>query len=520
MKTDELFVRKASGLVRSISAWDALIFNVVVMGPGAVYLYGMWASGLFPGVDLTLTAWVAAPFCIVIGLFYALFSVVMPRSGGDYVWATRILHPAIGFSVVFFIFIVLMAFIGMEIPWMVEWTLAPFLAYIGYESLATTLLDPYVMLLLGLVYYGICALIVVRGARAFVKSVWAVFIIIMIGIITYVIALASMNPQSFAAAFNANTSMNYNAIIQEALNSGYPSGFVLSATFLGIVYTVLNFTGFNLSVYIAGEVKEVKKSQFIAIIGGLLLFTLITWLIYVVTYSAMGSQFVGAISYLSVNGNPMYNLPFSPAFHLLAMLVLENKIIGGIIVLTWALAPLACGLTYMFTAVRMVFSWSFDRILPESFAKVHAKTNSPYVALIFITILSLIFEALWLFTPILSYVAYVVTGWAIEMAIVSLAGIVFPVVKKDLFESSPSIVKRKVLGVPLISLLGFLSLIVSIYIAYASLTPAMAGTLDTTYIIFTFGIFVVGLVIYAISSVYHRVKGIPIELTFKEIPPE
>ncbi|MEM2130009.1 MAG: amino acid permease, partial [Candidatus Bathyarchaeia archaeon] len=351
MKTDELFVRKASGLVRSISAWDALIFNVIVMGPGAVYLYGMWASGLFPGVDLTLTAWVAAPFCIVIGLFYALFSVVMPRSGGDYVWATRILHPAIGFSVVFFIFIVLMAFIGMEIPWMVEWTLAPFLTYIGYESLATTLLDPYVMLLLGLVYYGICALIVVRGARAFVKSVWAVFIIIMIGIITYVIALASMNPQSFAAAFNANTSMNYNAIIQEALNSGYPSGFVLSATFLGIVYTVLNFTGFNLSVYIAGEVKEVKKSQFIAIIGGLLLFTVITWLIYVVTYSAMGSQFVGAISYLSVNGNPMYNLPFSPAFHLLAMLVLENKIIGGIIVLTWALAPLACGLTYMFTAV-------------------------------------------------------------------------------------------------------------------------------------------------------------------------
>lgn len=520
MDKPELFIRKASGLVRNISAWDALIFNVVVMGPGAVYLYGMWAAGLFPGVDLTLTAWVAAPVCIIIGLFYALFSVVMPRSGGDYVWATRILHPAIGFPIVFFVFTVLMAFVGMEIPWMVQWTLAPFLSYIGYESIANMLLDPYVMMVLGLVYYAACALIVVRGAKTFVKSVWVVFILIMIGIIAYIIALAPMNPQSFAAAFEANSGMSYNSIIQEALNTGHPSSFVLSATLLGIVYTVLNFTGFNLSVYIAGEVKEVKKSQFIAIIGGLLLFTVITWLIYAVTYSAMGPQFVGAISYISVTGNSMYTLPFSPAFHLLAMLVLENKIIAGIIVLTWALAPLACGLTYIFTAVRMVFSWSFDRIFPESFAKVDEKTNSPYVALIFITIVSLIFEALWLFTPILSYVAYVVTGWAIEMAIVSLAGIVFPVVKKDLFENSPSIVKKKVIGMPVISILGLLSLIVSIYIAYASLTPAIAGTLNITYVIFTFGIFIVGLVIYAISSLYHRSKGIPIELTFKEIPPE
>jgi amino acid transporter len=520
MEKQELFVRKASGLVRNISAWDALIFNVIVMGPGAVYLYGMWASGLFPGVDLTLTAWVAAPVCMIIGLFYALFSVIMPRSGGDYVWATRILHPSIGFSMVFFIFIVLMAFVGMEIPWAVQWGLAPFLSYLGYESLANLLNNNYVMMGLGLVYYAVCAVITVRGARAFVKAVWASFILIIIGIITYVIALLPMNPSTFASIFNSSTGMNYQDVISKAIANGHPTGFVFSATMLGIVYTILNFTGFNLSVYIAGEVKEVRKAQFIAIAGGILVFTLITWLIYVVTYNAMGAQFVGAISYLAVQGSPDYTLPFAPAFHLLAMAVLENKLLSAIIVLTWAIVPLACGLTYIFTAVRLIFAWSFDRVLPQVFSKVDERYNSPYVALIFITILSIVFEALWLFTPILSYVAYVVTGWSIEIAVVSIAGAILPYVKKDLFEASPSIVKRKVLGLPLITLLGMLSFFASVYIAYASLTPAIAGTLNETYIIFTFGIFVLGFIIYLISSVYHRMKGIPLELTFKEIPPE
>jgi amino acid transporter len=364
------------------------------MGPGAVYLYGMWASGLFPGVDLTLTAWVAAPVCMIIGLFYALFSVIMPRSGGDYVWATRILHPSIGFSMVFFIFIVLMAFVGMEIPWAVQWGLAPFLSYLGYESLANLLNDNYVMMGLGLVYYAVCAVITVRGARAFVKAVWASFILIIIGIVTYVIALLPMNPSTFASIFNSSTGMNYQDVISKAIANGHPTGFVFSATMLGIVYTILNFTGFNLSVYIAGEVKEVRKAQFIAIAGGILVFTLITWLIYVATYKAMGAQFVGAISYLAVQGSPDYTLPFAPAFHLLAMAVLENKLLSAIIVLTWAIVPLACGLTYIFTAVRLIFAWSFDRVLPQVFSKVDERYNSPYVALIFITILSIVFEIL------------------------------------------------------------------------------------------------------------------------------
>lgn len=112
----EVFVRKASGLVRNISAWDAMILNIMVMAPTAIFVYGVWASALYPGVDLPMTALLAIPISIIVGLFYAVYSAAMPRSGGDYIWISRTLHPAVGFMCNFFLFMVLLSVAGSYIP--------------------------------------------------------------------------------------------------------------------------------------------------------------------------------------------------------------------------------------------------------------------------------------------------------------------------------------------------------------------------------------------------------------------
>jgi len=116
-----VYVRRTSGLVREISAWDALVYNILVMAPTAVYVYGIWAMGLFPGVDLPLTVFIAVLVSIVVGLFYAYMSAIMPRTGGDYIWISRIIHPAIGFMMNFFLLNVLLTVAGSYIPWFVEW---------------------------------------------------------------------------------------------------------------------------------------------------------------------------------------------------------------------------------------------------------------------------------------------------------------------------------------------------------------------------------------------------------------
>jgi len=52
----DIYVRRASGLVRNISTWDAMIFNIMVMAPMVILVYGVWASITYPGAHLPTTA--------------------------------------------------------------------------------------------------------------------------------------------------------------------------------------------------------------------------------------------------------------------------------------------------------------------------------------------------------------------------------------------------------------------------------------------------------------------------------
>ncbi|MHA1581347.1 MAG: APC family permease [Candidatus Baldrarchaeia archaeon] len=516
----EVHVRKASGLVRNISAWDALVYNILVMAPTAVYVYGVWALALFPGVNLPLTALIAIPVCTVIGLFYAIYSVSMPRSGGDYVWVSRVLHPALGFMITFFLFIVVLAVAGSYIPWFVEWGIAPLLQYLGYESVAATISTPVPMFVIGLVYFLICAVIISRGSKTTAYVLWIFFALTLIGFLTYAGTLLSLGAKKFAENFSSLSGMSYEGVIEAAAAQGYPQTFLISATMMGIIFTILNFLGFNMSVYIAGEVKEVKKSQFIAIIGAIVIFGIITWAVYQVTYFGMGAKFIAAISYLAAIGDPTYKLNHDPFFHFLFQYAVRNPVIYGIVVFGWSMMTLAAILTYIFTGVRLVFAWSFDRVLPVIFSKVDRRYNSPYVALILVVILTIIFEALWLFTPVLNYFVYIVTGWFIATSITAISGIILPFKRKDIFEISPSIVRAKIGNMPVVSILGAITLVISVWLAYAGAMPVISGPVDPIAIAFSFGVFGVGLVVYFVSSWYHKAKGIPLELSFKELPPE
>lgn len=105
--------------------------------------------------------------------------------------------------------------------------------------------------------------------------------------------------------------------------------------------------------------------------------------------------------------------------------------------------------------------------------------------------------------------------------ITAVAAIVFPYRKPQLFETAPSVVKKMVGPLPRIVVFGIITLIISIWLGYASIMPAFVGSISPAVVAFTFGIFIVGGIIYAISVAYHRSKErIPLGLTFRELPPE
>jgi len=516
----DVYVRRASGLVRNISAWDAMIFNIMVMAPMAILVYGVWASIIYPGAHLPTTALLAIPISIVIGLFYALFSIAMPRAGGDYIWVSRILHPSVGYAVNFFLFMVILSVAGAYIPWFTQYTLAPVLEANGLVDLAAAVSSNEFAFAFAVIYYIICAVIISRGAKATSRVLWAFFILVLIGLAIYTGSLLLIGKDTFAANFSAATGVSYETIIEKAAEAGYPTSFLLTATLLGLTYTYINFLGFNFSIYLAGEIKEVQKSQIIAIVGAVLLFGFIDWLAYEVAYVGMGGEFLGALSYLYAIGSDVY--PFGarePYFMWLFRYAVDPRIFTAFMV-GWGAMVLAAILTYVAAAVRFVFAWSFDRVVPTFLSNVDMRYHSPYAALIFVTIVAIIFQALWLWTPLLQYFSYIVFGWMIMQIITSIAALVFPKKRPDIWERSPALVKAKIGPVPVLSVLAVISIILAAYLGYASISPAFVGELDPAIMAFTIGLFLIGFIIYFVSSLYHRKVGIPLELSFKELPPE
>ncbi|MEM0506687.1 MAG: APC family permease [Thermosphaera sp.] len=515
----DVYVRRASGLIRNISAFDAMIFNIMVMAPMAILVYGVWASIIYPGAHLPATALLAIPISIVVGLFYALFSIAMPRAGGDYIWVSRILHPSLGYAINFFLFMVILSVAGAYIPWFTQYTLAPIFEVNGMSELASTVSSNEFTFIFAVIFYLICALIISRGAKATMRVLLAFFILVLIGLVVYAGGLLIIGKSGFASNFARATGVSYDSIISEAVKEGYPGTFLTTATLLGLTFTYINFLGFNFSIYLAGEIKEVQKSQIVAIVGAVLLFGFIDWLAYEVSYAGMGGEFLGALSYLYAIGSDKYPLAREPFFMWLFQYSVDPRVFT-VMMIGWGAMVLAAILTYVASGVRFVFAWAFDRVVPTFLSNVDMKYHTPYAALIFVTVVAIIFQALWLWTPLLQYFAYIVFGWMIMQIITSIAALLFPARRKDIWERAPSIVRAKVGPVPILHILAVISIILSIYLGYASISPAFVGELDPSILTFTIGLFLIGIIIYFVSSLYHRKTGISLELSFKELPPE
>src|SRR4051794_28569135 len=93
------FTRNATGLVREVSATDALIMNTIGMNVavGSVFLF-LQAPALFPRGSMLLAVIIGTVLMAFTLLWvYSEFAAAMPRSGGDYVFVSRTLHPVVGF---------------------------------------------------------------------------------------------------------------------------------------------------------------------------------------------------------------------------------------------------------------------------------------------------------------------------------------------------------------------------------------------------------------------------------------
>src|SRR5258707_2704211 len=91
-----VFVRNATGLRKEAGLLDVFVYNTnnQNIGLGVAFLglgIGAYAGGLLP-----LSALIATVLVIPLYMVYSRMSADMARSGGDYVWTSRIFGPTLG----------------------------------------------------------------------------------------------------------------------------------------------------------------------------------------------------------------------------------------------------------------------------------------------------------------------------------------------------------------------------------------------------------------------------------------
>jgi hypothetical protein len=108
-----------------------------------------------------------------------------------------------------------------------------------------------------------------------------------------------------------------------------------------------------------------------------------------------------------------------------------------------------------------------------------------------------------------------------------LAGMLLPWRKKELFEASAPIVRKKIAGIPIISILGAYSVALNIALlilclmnpfVIGDINPFSGGGLFNWGAVIAMGL--AGVALLYGTRAYYKSKGIPVELIFKEIPPE
>src|ERR1017187_6031584 len=96
--TKTYFVREATGLVKSLSWFDVMVMGLAYfsIAVASFLIFGL-CSYLFPGSNMIiLVSVIGLLFDLPVMIAYGMFSSVMPRSGGDYVYISRTFVPLSG----------------------------------------------------------------------------------------------------------------------------------------------------------------------------------------------------------------------------------------------------------------------------------------------------------------------------------------------------------------------------------------------------------------------------------------
>jgi APA family basic amino acid/polyamine antiporter len=533
----KVFIREATGLVREFSALDLFFYNLYNSAIGVtIAVMPSIFSGLFPQADPTTAIILGAFIAWSSGWVLMILSIVMPRSGGDYIFNTRILSPSIGFTTNWILQVTSVFLLGLFGSWIGNFGLADAFLNYGYATgnvaavnLGTLVATPVYTFTIGAVSIVLLGFIMLGGPRYAKRFFLVAFFPALASLIISIGLFATSSNSAFISAFNkfasqyTNQTDSYNFLTKLASSLGYsPVHVNFGATFFAAIFSsIVLYIGYQFSAYLGGETKRAGKSQPVAVIAGLLATAISLVIAAKVYYSVVGSNFQNSITYISSNYPSNFTLPVSPTYNFFAGLLTVNPVLIGIMGVGFVAWFVMLVFTVWLQITRSTFAWSFDRLLPNAFSKIYEGTGAPWVIILVTGFFAILF--LYIYTFALSLTALVNTSllYSLVFLITGVSALILPWRKKELFNSSPSIVRWSIGGFPLISVAGIINIVLYALLFYLSiLYPTISGPISPSVFELIVAVVIIGFAAFYIARAVRIRQGIQIDLAFKEIPPE
>ncbi|RIK30398.1 MAG: hypothetical protein DCC56_08705 [Anaerolineae bacterium] len=546
-----LFVRKATGMVRSWSVMDAFIYaffsiNLVTLG-----LYSFSQMYYFEG-GMVNALIVSAVFIFFEVIVYANLIAIMPRSGGDYVWQSRILGGAAGF---------ILAVTGW---WFILWlwvplygdmfrhiVLVPLLGILGAKDTALwfagTDNGEFTSALITL---AIVSVFIGLGMKTYARIQKFSFYGGILGLALVIILFLTGSNAAFKAGLDANAAALfgaqpgvYDATVALGTEAGAATplmgGGIGLAVFLVIPYLVFFNLWPNWGATLYGEVRgatDFKRNVSgmgwalgaTTLLGIILLFSIsktVGWDFYVQAGAAWWNY---AWGYTDVAPA----LPVWPYPALLAAFLTTNKLVQFLVVGLMSLWWFGwCGTVFL-SSTRVIFAAAFDRLLPEKVAEVNQQTGTPIYALLLMVVPSIVvaylfsynianFASLTLCSTLVIAVTYLGT---------TIAAIILPYTKPDLYNASP-VAKYKILGIPLITVAGVIFGGFLVFLLYEWILDPNAlygigysineaGLKNKPSLIYMGSMYLLAAIIYFGFKSARKKQGIDLDKVHAEIPAE
>lgn len=539
-----VYARKSTGLVREGSAWSVLVYNINFVSIGLMTLFALLLiPAFYPGGNVQLAFLICLVVVLPTSMVFAMFSAAMPRSGGDYVYVSRVLGPSWGMMSNWNQTVWWVLYGGVPSAFFAYYGLTPLFRSLGVLTGTQGLIDfgdklstPTGAFICGTLLIAVLVGIFALGLNTYFRVQNVLFVIAMIGALLTIVILAFKGHASFQSGFNATLADQagpnaFGKITASAKDAGFTTApFSLYWTLIPMTWIYLELVFNQSSAYIGGEVKRPGRVQLWSMPFAAVVSVAIAMLTVWVIDRSAGLSFMGAVSW---DNGASLGFSTAPTYTEVAAYASGNTILALILSIgfifwsyTWLPGQIA-------NASRNLLAYGIDGVGPSWLGRVNERTHTPINALVVMGLGSI--AALWFYTrpdsPFKTLVG--IFGFILSFIVTSLAAVVMPYRLKDVFESSP--VNWRVGKTPVMSVVGVLSLAACGFMAWAYLKDPLSGLSATpkhegggiflhsrsfNMFLLNIVIFLSGLVIYFVARALRRRRGVDLDSTFKEIPIE